>query len=105
MQLFKRKNKTKTAITTPKISIDRNNLIEINGHSCIISDVKRLEYRKFYDSTWEITFSELSSNFSLPIKIVRYDGQTKDSLINTLNNIHSFKDIMLLDERGKIYYD
>ena len=104
MQLFKRKNKT-NAIPTPQISIDRNNLIEINGHSCVISNVKRLECRKFYDSTWEITFSELSSNFSLPIKIVRYDDQTKDNLINTLNNTHSFKDIMLLDERGKIYYD
>ena len=102
MQLFKRKNKTKT---NPEISIDKNNLIDVTGHICVISDVKRLEYRKFYDSTWEINFSEVSGDFSLTIKIVRSDTETEENLINTLNNLHTFKEILLLDEKGKIYYD
>lgn len=113
MQLFKRKNKTKTTTTanttietTPEtLSINKNNVFKIDGKNYFISDVKCTEHRQFYDSTWKVFFTEVPAGITKTFELVRYDTETKENLVSLLNKIHSVEELLSLNEKGKIFYD
>jgi hypothetical protein len=73
--------------------------------------VKRIDYRQFYDTTWDVYVrchsSEIFGNSFVKCTIVRDENETAENLegvIRKLGNIdeHSIK---FLDQHDKIYYD
>ena len=68
----------------------------------MISSIKCIRHRPFYDSTWllEGTFDGESL-----IRMVRTDTETLNNLTKLVAECNTVEELYLLDERNSIYYD
>lgn len=79
----------------------------INGQ-CVIADVKLVDKRNFYDTTWQI-FAKIVSCENIvkteAIKIVGDDDEDLESLVRKIERCKTIDEITNLDRKDKIYYD
>lgn len=74
-------------------------LARLRSVNPLICDVKPLERRIFYDTTWCVVTTQGS------VTITRYDTETLASLCETLAGATTVESIRALDMKNQIFYD